>query len=259
MKSIAESFQSLFQSFGYKHDLHKVFEDFLTLSLCAVSQNPITGKSFDEELYQATIAPYKNDELRFNFPKLFAKLVVEMEARIDSAEGADVLGEFYELHLAKGSRSQFFTPWPVCQFMAMSLGVSKPDSPIRVLEPTCGSGRMLLAAAKHFGPMNEYYGIDIDLTCVKMAALNLFLSGIFHAEVMCADALIPETFVVSYKTSFLPFGVFRITTANLSPLWHMLQIRNTGAPTTKGENIVLPSEEQGSNASPSNTSQLQLF
>ncbi len=258
MKNTTDTFQSLFQSLGYKQDLHKVFEDFLTLSLCALSQNPLTGMSHDEDLYLATIAPYKDDELRFLFPRLFAALVLEMESRTGSSEGTDVLGEFYELHFAKGSRSQYFTPWPICQFMAQTLSVGKPESPVRVLEPTCGSGRMLLAAAKQFGPMESYYGIDIDLTCIKMAAITLFLSGIFHAEVMCADSLMPETFVVSYRTSFLPFGVFKVNRAEASPLWHMVQRRNVPAPAPASADIVLPSEETGK-APPGPASQLHLF
>jgi ribosomal protein L11 methylase PrmA len=112
-------------------------------------------------------------------------------------------------------------------FMASCAGESvddKPvDRPLRILDPSCGSGRMLLAANKVNGPMQEYYGVDIDETCVKMAAINLFLNGVFHGEVMCADALLPGDFRVSYRTSFLPFGIFRVKEKEQSPLWHLMQ------------------------------------
>jgi hypothetical protein len=56
-----------------------------------------------------------------------------------------------------------------------------------------------------------------------MTALNLFLSGLFHTETMCGNALLPDDFRVSYITSFLPFGLFRVHSKEQSRLWHLLQ------------------------------------
>jgi type I restriction-modification system DNA methylase subunit len=97
------------------------------------------------------------------------------------------------------------------------------DRPLRILDPSCGSGRILMASSRVAGPKEEYYGIDIDHTCVKMTALNLFLSGLLHSETMCGNALLHDDFKVSYATSFLPFGVFRIQDKTKSRLWHILQ------------------------------------
>ncbi len=85
-------------------------------------------------------------------------------------------------------------------------------------DPSCGSGRMLLASAFEIGNRHYYYGIDIDSTCVKMAAINLFLNGIFKGEVMCADALNPDDFRCSYKFSVFPLGVRLITEKENSTL-----------------------------------------
>jgi SAM-dependent methyltransferase len=151
-----------------------------------------------------------------------------MTERLDSGEGYDVLGEFYEQNLYCKSASQYFTPWPICMFMAKcvtetSLENKTEDRSLRILDPACGSGRMLLAAQNCNGQHHEFYGIDIDQTCIKMAAINLFLSGLFHSETLCGDALIPEDFRMSYRTSFLPFVLFRIQDKEQSPLWHMLK------------------------------------
>lgn len=210
------------RTFDYRYDLRTVFDDFLTMTLCAFSHNPVTGKSYDEALYMEAIAKYAKDELRHNFPKLLAALTIEMEERHDSNSGNDVLGEFYEQNLYRKGTAQYFTPWPVCAFMASCLG--DPDKEVedslRILDPACGSGRTLLAGANRFGKQHHYYGIDIDHTCVKMAAINLFLNGMFHCEVMCADALLPEYFHMSYATSFLPFGLFRICEKENSWIWN---------------------------------------
>ena len=229
MKKEQETFNSIIRLYEYRHDLRTVFDDFLTMSICAMGQNPSKMKSYDEDLYLETIAKYKKDEnLVKQFPRLYACLINEMTDRWDSGEGYDVLGDFYEQNISRKGSGQFFTPWPICMFMAQCTADetaknNKGDAPLRILDPACGSGRMLMASQKCNGQHHEYYGIDIDHTCIKMTALNLILSGLFHGEALCADALIPEDFRVSYRTSFLPFGVFRIQDKENSPLWHMLK------------------------------------
>ncbi len=245
-------------SFSYHYDLRPVFDDFLTMSMCAVTQIPSEGKSHYESLYMDTIAKYANDELRHQFPKLFACLVLEMEERVKDTKGNDILGEYYELNFCRKNSGQFFTPMHVCHLMARSIcGDSKDiEEPKRVLDPCCGSGRTLLAGAHCMGRGHEFYGIDIDHTCVKMTALNLFLNGIFHSEVMWADALSPGDFQMSYVISFLPLGIFRVEVKEQSKLWRMY--RNS-FPLKQSESkveVTLPSEdsnqiEQGL--------QLQLF
>ena len=258
MKSQKETFASLMQSFTYRYDLRPVFDDFLTMSLCAFSQNIATGKSFDEDLYMATIERYAKDDVRHLFPQMLACLTLEMEERMDSSSGNDVLGEFYELNFCRKNSGQFFTPAHVCDMMAhCACGTdAEREEPLRILDPSCGSGRTLLAGAKVLGWRHSYYGIDIDHTCVKMTAINLFLNGIFHGEIMCADALAPDDFRMSYALSFLPFGIFRIQDKERSWLWQMQQATFMQKEAQPIPDIILPSEE---NASTGTGSQLQLF
>lgn len=211
------------QDFQYRHDTRQVFNDFLTLTICAFGPDYQTGKSVDEELYLSTIERYKQDRLCDKFPELLALLITAMEERLGSDEGNDVLGEFYQEHLYVKGKSQYFTPWPICRFMAaitISDVEEKPDGEaIRILDPACGSGRMLLAGAWERKQRFECYGIDLDCTCVQMAALNLFLNGFFQSEVMCADALNPDDFSVSYGIS--RFGIYRVKQKEESRLWNM--------------------------------------
>ncbi|MBS1595790.1 MAG: N-6 DNA methylase [Bacteroidetes bacterium] len=224
-----DNFKDIMQEFQFVTDIRTAFDDFLTLTLCAFGQIPGAGKSYDEDLYLQTIGKYKKDKAQHLFPKLLACLTNEMTERIGSDTGWDVLGEFYEANCTLKGLSQFFTPWPICQFMARSSvetareSRKNEDKPLRILDPACGSGRTLMAASRVAGPTHEYYAIDIDHTCAKMTTLNLFLSGIFKSETMCANALLPEDFRVSYRASFVPFGVFRIQEKEKSSLWNNLK------------------------------------
>lgn len=262
MKNKQETFASLMESFTYRYETRAVFDDFLTMSMCAVTQIPRAGKSHYEDLYLQTIASYAKDELRYNFPKLFAQLIFEMEKRATDTLGNDVLGEYFELNFCRKNSGQFFTPAPICEFMSKILvgdASTNSGNPIRVLDSCCGSGRMLLAASRNIGRGNEYYGIDIDHTCVKMTALNLFLNGVFHSEVMWADALLPEDFRMSYSISLLPLGIFRIEQKEESRLWHMH--RNSFGKRKQAQpkmEVTLPSES-GTTDFGRNVSQISLF
>jgi hypothetical protein len=236
--------ESIFK-IAHRFSLHTVFDDFLTMSICACTQNLLTKKSYYEDEYLETIAKYKDSELRHEFPKAFAALINEMEETVTSHFGGDVLGDFFEQHISSGRNGQYFTPFTICQFMVSinhvdaSIEANKP--PLRILDPSCGSGRMLLASHRANGIGHEFYGIDIDRVCVKMAALNLFLNGMWNSEVMCANALMPNDFVVSYKISMLPLGIFKIENKEDSKLWHMQQHSFAVKKDKIGESIILDS------------------
>lgn len=231
------------------------------MTICAVTQNLHTGKSYYEDEYLNTITKYKDDNLRFHFPKMFACLTNEMDERFHSDSGNDILGEFYEENIYRKGAQQYFTPWPICHFMAKSsIDESRKvvtDRPLRILDPACGSGRMLIATEQMAGQSQEYYGIDIDLTCVKMTAINLFMNGMFHSEVLCANTLLPEDFRISYKPSLLPIGIFKLERKEDSPLWHLLRESLKQIP--KGNDIKLPSDENRVFNIPEKGSQLTLF
>lgn len=207
-KSTKNLFANILLKIGHRFSLSKVFDDFLTMAIAACTQNPETKLSYYEDEYLQIIAAYKDSELRHEFPRAFAQLIIEMEERVNSDYGSDVLGEFFEQELSHGRNGQFFTPYPICQFMTSitaannSLKHKSHIEPLRILDPACGSGRMLLAAHRYHGSGNQYYGIDIDMTCVKMTSLNMFLNGMWNSEVMCANSLAIDDFVIAYRLSF---------------------------------------------------------
>jgi len=251
---------------SHRFSLFKVYDDFLTMSIAACTQNLETKLSWYEDEYLATIAHYKDSELRHEFPKAFANLIIEMEERTGSSQGNDVLGDFFEQNISNGRNGQFFTPFHICELMA-SLTCNdtvieeepKKDRPLRILDPSCGSGRMLMASHRVNGIGNEYYGIDIDRICVKMAAINLFLNGMWNSEVMCANSLMPDDFVISYHISFIPFGIFKIEDKEKSKLWHLH--RNSFSKHEKKTNGALIELDNTpfSERSKDNSTQLDLF
>lgn len=94
------TFAESLHKIGYRFSLPRVFEDFLTLAIAACTQNPLTRQSWYEEEYLETISYYKDSDLRHEFPNAFAYLITEMEERVDSGRGNDVLGEFFEQNIS---------------------------------------------------------------------------------------------------------------------------------------------------------------
>lgn len=119
----------------------------------------------------------------------------------------DPWGECYEslISMAKASTmAQFFTPESLCNLtadVAMNRdyeSVVKTDCGafgrrVMVSDPTCGSGRNLLAIASKFAgkPKKDlpyFVGEDLDEMCVMMTAVNLMMHGV-PGEVICHNTL----------------------------------------------------------------------
>jgi type I restriction enzyme M protein len=113
------------------------------------------------------------------------------------AEGfCDPLGALYEQLISKGHNGQFFTPDPVAELLAKLTAAGEAQTGERVLDPACGSGRMLLAAAK-VNRHRRFYGADIDPLCCKMALVNMLLNSL-TGEIAHMDSL-SNNFYTGYK------------------------------------------------------------
>lgn len=154
----------------------QVFSDLLEMTLCALQ----LGKA--EQRYHQIVQRYDRPEVE-TFSKAFAALVMEMTG--DGSGLVDVLGEYFMQEVSFGRNGQFFTPQPLCDMLS---GIIRANGPgYRVADPACGSGRMLLSAAKLSRSL-LLYGADNDLTCVHMATINLCLNGLF-GEIAWMDTL----------------------------------------------------------------------
>lgn len=138
-------------------------------------------------------------------PYLFKIAMIWMNKVADAiAQGSflDFFGGVYEeMYQSRGKAStlgQFFTPASVCELMAKMID----NGGYRVNDPSCGSGRTLLAvnAIRRMNGKDGYYvGEDIDTASVKMCSLNMMMHGM-HGRVVRHDTLMePNTFDYGFE------------------------------------------------------------
>lgn len=111
----------------------------------------------------------------------------------------DIIGEIYEtLSLNYKGFGQFFTPHNLSEMIAKMLSGIDPQSSPNVLDPACGSGRLLLYY-HNICPTGVYVGQDIDLLCVKMTVLNFYFFQV-QGYVIWGNSLVLECKAVYYSS-----------------------------------------------------------
>lgn len=176
MKNNRESFTQIMNQLARRHGVQALFSDFLHLCICAFSHGAM------EDEYHNTIRKYEKPEA-YRISEALGALVIEMTG--DGCGMIDILGTYFEENISHGHNGQFFTPQPICDLMA---GFNQPIAPLqRILDPACGSGRMLLSAAK-INRFARFYGADNDRTCAQMTVINLFLNNLY-GEVAWMDSI----------------------------------------------------------------------
>jgi SAM-dependent methyltransferase len=116
----------------------------------------------------------------------------------------DLLGLAYERffpELFKGSRGQYFTPPPIVRLLLAVAGVGPGDD---VLDPTCGGGGLLRAAADLGASVR---GVEIDPYLAELARINLQLGGIVAPDVRCEDWFTSSAAPAGFVVANPPFSV----------------------------------------------------
>ena len=161
-----KAFEDKFSALAYGQDDSQVFDDMLTFIIDLFSfDNPWTPNGH-----------YSNPEnLRERFFGLFQEIILLMKAKIrDPKDWYDPFGNLYEMQIASMGRranaGQFFTPEDVVDFMADILyaGEDMTGKGLRFNDPTCGSGRTLIAMHAKY-PGNFCCGEDIDLSLIHIS------------------------------------------------------------------------------------------
>lgn len=103
-------------------------------------------------------------------------------------KGADPLGDAFSAARSAADRrslGQTYTPTEVVR--AMTGWASDQATPTRIVDPGAGSGRYLLAAARHF-PNAEIVGADIDPLATLMMRANVFAADLSNSvEIVLGD------------------------------------------------------------------------
>ena len=188
-----KEFNRIFSQVTYRHEYVIVFDDFLS---AALNYFLLPGsEGFDVSVFKR----YSKEENQM-IGSLVHELIKVYDKQIVKAgkDWFDPLGEFYEVLSSRGKKSalgQFFTPEPVVEFMSQINGDPEEltGKGYKISDPTCGSGRMLIAFHSRF-PGNYTFGEDIDPICCKMTCLNMMVHGC-EGEVIQHNALDPNDFV----------------------------------------------------------------
>ena len=143
------------------------------------------------------------DDLDVNSNKLGATVTKRNEKLVKLMDGVgemklggfqdntiDAFGDAYEFLMgmyasnAGKSRGEFFTPQEVSELLTR-LAVNGKTSVNKVYDPACGSGSLLLKAAKVLGRDNVrqgFYGQEINLTTYNLCRINMFLHDIGYEK-----------------------------------------------------------------------------
>ncbi|MGG2041480.1 MULTISPECIES: N-6 DNA methylase [unclassified Burkholderia] len=188
----------LIKQFGYAHPPATVFADFVEMAAIALS-NRVDKPQFDtrEKRYLDIVGKYKPAEVQL-FARMFGELTLSFEHRLGVDDAlppgtlpcpgnlTDVLGETYMMMGIGNDRAgQFFTPYSVSRLMAgIAIGgrsdVIEREGFMRMQEPACGAGGMVIATADALLSVGHNYQetmhatcIDIDARCVHMTYVQL--------------------------------------------------------------------------------------
>ena len=146
-KTDEQPFVKLFRELTYRWTPWEVWQDFVTMYACAIS-NAVDKSHFEkrEELYLKRIQKYNKKEQEI-FPQLAAEVVLALEKNPEQ----DFLGSiFMALNLGNDSGGQFFTPYDVCRMMAEMtcdnvLPTIEAKGYISINDCACGAGATLIA------------------------------------------------------------------------------------------------------------------
>lgn len=195
MDQIANLLLSVTQRTG--KDAQVVFSEFLDYIIDCFSLNRLIEYEGDYEFILKKI----KDENSFYFP-VFAELLITSSKLIEDNGVYDLFGNIYEIMFQSGSKAknlgQFFTPQSVSNLCSRIIYTER-ESEIIINEPTCGSGRNLLAIfSENKNKVQYYIAEDLDSVSVKMCAVNMTLHGM-RGCCICHNTLLPSEFIFGYE------------------------------------------------------------
>ena len=118
--------------------------------------------------------------------------------RNEDFDSSDLLGSAYEYLIKQFADSagkkggEFYTPSEVVWLLVSLL---KPTAGMKIYDPTVGSGGMLIQTRNYLTKHNEnpqnlsLYGQEMNLNTWAICKMNMFLHGVFNADIRKGDTL----------------------------------------------------------------------
>lgn len=193
-----ESLSKKIQKLQGRLDWHSVICDVFEISAIVISNQIDLRKDVyeaREERYKTLVKKYSEDGMKL-LQEIFGDLYILLsKPAFEELPFSDFLGELYMYSGTSNKGSgQFFTPYCVSKLMAQMTYTKErveevlsksPNHIIKINEPSCGSGGMILASIEQLRSLGVNYANDviviandIDKRCVHMAYLQLALAGI---------------------------------------------------------------------------------
>jgi type I restriction-modification system DNA methylase subunit len=198
-KPVLDSLTDVRQQTG--HGWSRVFRDWIDIVFASLQRDDDShGKMVDR--YESDFGEETTQTAFRAYSEAFANLLAAMEKT-----DADILGCLYQEYGAPSSENgQHFTPPPAARLLGgMSIPSSEeienttPEDPVRIHDPTCGSGGLLVGAGQRLEEIAEspyaalFVGQDIDIRCAKMTAINFAVRGLpgfaIHGDSLKADPM----------------------------------------------------------------------
>jgi len=118
----------------------------------------------------------------------------KLDLRPSKLSGRDVIGDVYEYLISRfasdaGKKGgEFFTPSEVSELLAKL--TSKDEESLKIYDPTCGSGSLLIKASKEIKDKNfRIYGQEKNGQTYALCRMNMFLHEIENADIKWGDTL----------------------------------------------------------------------
>lgn len=184
-----KEFITEFQKLTSKDNPYKIWSDFCEMTACSIS-NTIDKVHFAEreKRYLEIAGQYSASEL-IGISKMAALLVNILEKNPNQ----DFLGRMYmELEIGNKHIGQFFTPYHLSEVAAeLNLSAAEPEKmPIRVCEPACGSGGMLIAFMNAAKQKEINYQLDVIFSATDLDPVAAHMCYIQTSYLGCSGTVV---------------------------------------------------------------------
>lgn len=184
------------------YDSKTVFNDFVNIAAITIQNQYIFFNQNLEDEYMSIVKKYANDNTVFKekFPKMFILLYEFFGCFTGQLNFIDFFQEVYnEFEFKNSNIGQIFSPKSlsnlISKIMVGENKVSNDDRIIKVSEPACGTGGMIISMcdelySKEINYSNNYYFecVDIDYFAFNACYVQLSLLGvsarIFHGNTL---------------------------------------------------------------------------